>query len=181
MILGIRINDADVTIDITDVGEENSWNIASMRGDILARLFHAAISHGVGANSVKARFVAARFGGEQVSVSSTPVEDVVETLVELMHHVNGDAAAPLAAFLAYAHNSTWAHLDIEGIEELFQSEHEYGFDYEEYAQERMEQDGEGLPYRMSDYFDYAGYGEEILDDTHTLIKFDGVDYLFEGE
>lgn len=181
MILGISVGDTNVTIDVTDVGEENDWNIASMRGNILARLFHAAISQGVGADKLEMRFVAHRFGGDQVNVTGTPIEDVVETLVKLMHHVNEEDGAPLAAFLAYAYNATWSYLDIERVEELFQSEYKYGFDYGNYARERMDVEGVSLSYDMSDYFDYESYGEYLIDGTHTVIRFDGVDYLFEDE
>lgn len=181
MILGISVGDTNVTIDVTDVGEENGWNIASMRGNILARLFHAAISQGVGADKLEMRFVAHRLGGDQVAVSPHSIEDVVEPLVKLMHHVNAEGGVPLAAFLAYAHNATWSHLDIENIENLFKSEHKYGFDYGEYAREYMDNQGTDLPYYMSDYFDYESYGEHLIEDDSILVKFDGVEYLFEDE
>jgi hypothetical protein len=90
----------------------------------------------------------------------------IREVVQLYMWLNCDKHyCPDEAVLGYIDNQGWKWFDFDDLQDIEDEYHsEFDGDYEDFAKEYMDGCGDALPEWAERYFDYAEYGEALVDD-----------------
>jgi hypothetical protein len=168
------ILNVDIGFDNEDVDLEAlyklSWVLdeADLAEGIMVHVAGLAIEHEVPFGEVEPDYIEDDNGNE-LSVSSNSGMYWVHEVAKFAWHVlhTSDGKDDWGKYFAYVDNEHWNQFDFDNmsdIDDYYQTT--FDGDYKEYGRQRLDDFGEDLPSHLADYFDYAAYGEDLLEDEN---------------
>ena len=153
--------DLDATWAEDDVMDEESFHAA-----LVCRIALWALERNILFTDVSGLTVDADAGQELVITHGDGNTGWILEVVQLYMWLNSDSHyCEDEAILAYIDNVGWDRFDFESDLKTAEDEYrqEFDGDYEDFAKEWMDSMGESLDENLEYYFDYSGYGENLVD------------------
>lgn len=137
-----------------------------------------ALDHNVGFDNIDPDYIEGSDSGDELSITAAPGMGWVEDVAKFAWHVLNEPDNDEGVYFAYVNNGHWSQFDFDDMSDIDDDfVGEFDGDYEEYGREKMSDYGHSIEEHLEQYFDYAQYGEDVLDDEN-VIEWGGCKYIF---
>lgn len=173
MILNVDISGA---WESEDIDLESLYALSWVLGEddmaeaIMLAVADLAIENGIAFELVEPDYIEDDNGNE-LNITSNPGMYWVREVAKFAWHVlwKSDSKGDWGKYFAYVDNEHWNQFDFDKMSKIDDEfRMEFDGDYEDYAREWMDEQGEDLPSHLEDHFDYKSYGEYLIDGENAI-------------